>query len=1121
MTPSRASAKFDEERRDNGLFRLRSAFHAKKISEVIGKALLEIDRLGVSTIHSFCQRILQSDGILFGQAVPPELIADAEDEIESTVRDIWEERIAKNSFLSLLASTQGWDIGEDIIFLKRALTLQDPVFVPEVKGFDYSVAKLDELIANITPALLGPVLDIFALVPTWNAVSPSEGDREEKITLLGNATSCADSSVIEAIRSLAISPSWVSARGNVGNELRAELEDTAAIALCRQAVGILDLLHWEFQNECLDRVRSSVDGVLHANRHVTYDGLIQNLFEALKGPNRHILAERLRQRYKVALIDESQDTDPRQFQIFRRIFVGLEGESPLNNHRLVLIGDPKQAIYSFRGADVNTYLEARKEAGDNVFQLTKTFRAPAPLVTASNAFFSRAGSLLKGGLEFFPAQSGLDHDVQLVVDDVPSTSRIDAWIVPDSLAGDYSTSDKRLTLITDHVAGEIVRLLNSKATIVSLKDGVITESRPVAPKDIAVLVLSHSQASRFVQVLKERSVPAIRAAGDDIMACEEARELLSILRAIEEPKLRKLRNAALATRLLGFNDREIRDLQSREETVLEDFIRWKATLARKGIAAVLAEIDQEKEITKRLAATENGERRITNLRQLTDLLQGAYLEHGNHTGQLLHWLAQEIGRVEERSSTDERQLQLESDEDAVRVTTMHSVKGLEFPLVFCPFLWNPREVSGIAQLYSPLNPVRLVNSSLATEEMKEELYLDQLEDRIRLSYVAITRAQVKVWIYGGACSGKNTSPSALDWLLRSEPTPNFAEWRSQTRKATRGNLHTLGIEKLQQEPGVATLIALLPPPDVDGELRWKAEVRNTELELCALPAPIVPEPWGMTSFSSLTRDNNPHGNVVEPAKEEPDLLSPIPNSFFSAPGGMMVGTAVHDWIEKWDFTRIAPTELEAHFKGYPLSSLNAVQNPPLFEQVAGMLEALRESILPGFDCSIAQACPHPEASEWRFQLPIISNGEGLSAHALAKVFSEHGESEYAALLEELPAEQLKGYLHGFIDRVAFRNGAWGVIDWKTNKLGASITDYSQEALRNCAFMSHYVLQAHLYLVALRRYLGPKATISGAWIVFLRAVNAGTSLGMLHVNPSDHLMLGLDALFSQPTNLIQA
>jgi len=180
-----------------------------------------------------------------------------------------------------------------------------------------------------------------------------------------------------------------------------------------------------------------------------------------------------------------------------------------------------------------------------------------------------------------------------------------------------------------------------------------------------------------------------------------------------------------------------------------------------------------------------------------------------------------------------------------------------------------------------------------------------------------------------------------------------------------------------------------------------------------------------------------------------------------------------------------------------------------------MLEELRAAVLPSMGCTIAEACPRPESSEWHFQLPI---SDCLSAHALAAVFAAHGEAGYAAMLEALPAEKLKGYLHGFLDRLAFCNGVWGVIDWKTNKLDGG---YGQDSLLACARQSHYLLQTHLYLVALRRFLGPDVAISGAWLVFLRGIHSGSSDGILHIQPSDALMKDLDGLFAKPSARLSA
>ena len=190
---------------------------------------------------------------------------------------------------------------------------------------------------------------------------------------------------------------------------------------------------------------------------------------------------------------------------------------------------------------------------------------------------------------------------------------------------------------------------------------------------------------------------------------------------------------------------------------------------------------------------------------------------------------------------------------------------------------------------------------------------------------------------------------------------------------------------------------------------------------------------------------------------------------------------------------------------------------PLTKSVVGMLEDLREARLPGLGCTISEACPEPAASECHFQLPI-SPEVPLSPQLIARLFAKQSDlvsQVYSKMLLDLKADELTGFLHGFIDRLTLHNGAWGVLDWKTNGLGAKISDYSNASLLECALQSHYFLQAHLYLIALRRYLGPEAPIAGAWLVFLRGISAGGDRGILHISPEPSLLEDLDSLFFKP------
>ncbi len=1112
----------DEATHHEGTHRLRELYGQEKISSVIGQALLDIDRLTVSTIHSFCQRTLQTEGALCGLPALPEVITSVEDLIETALHHEWDHRIAVNSLAGPIAVSQSWDPKDDRKFLNEALGVDTPVLIPAPKGFDTVLGEIRDRRADFPVNETKEIAAALKKVKHWNSKAPAEPQLKTFLDALDNIGTAGDFDFITAVIQIPLihSDSWVKKSGKVAKKANQPALDSLErllppiIEKVSKIKGLFPILRWEFQCEVINRVQSAVSKRLAESREITFDGLVEAVLLALR--NEHsgtILADRLRSRYEVALIDESQDTDPRQFEIFSRVFLegGAEGKS-----RMVMIGDPKQAIYGFRGADVNTYLEAKSRAVE-IFSLTKTFRAPASLVHATNTFFTRPDSFLKEGLEFIPTVSGLTHDEVLHLDGKPLEGRLEAWIEPDH------PNERDLKAANAHIAGqvadEIVRILNSKPTLRSSKPGVVEKA--VRPKDFAVLVYNRWQAMEVHKALTDRHVPAVRAAGDDVMASDEAGELLTILNALDDPRREGLRRAALATRLLGYDHARLFD-EGGGDAVLEMFVSWNEAILSRGIAHVFALIDDKMSVVSRLAAMEGGERRITNLRHLVDLLQGVYVEHGSQFEQMHRWYAQEVGKADERTLVDERQLQLESDADSVRIITMHTAKGLEFPLVFCPFLWNARKIDGIRKANIPFREnlpegepekgTYLVETSLPSNDQSAwipRIRILELEENLRLAYVALTRAQVRVWIYGGMVT-KNPQPeSALDWLLRYDQSGSDAV----------GTRHRTGIDVLKRMCTDDSAIVFSDPPAVQASpAKWRSADAIVPHHLEAQEARLITGEWGMSSFSSITREKNAHApNESAPSRSlmEPPVAPRILNPFAKSPGGTLVGTAVHGWIENWDFTPFEIGALEKYLSSYPFASKETQEGVSFIQQMGAMLEELRSSRLDGMDCPISEACPRPEASEWHFHLPMR---KGFGASALAGVFGKHGMKEYAKSLRELPAENLNGYLHGFLDRIALHRNSWGVIDWKTNRLPNE--NYEPAALGECVRQSHYLLQAHLYLIALRRRLGPDAAIAGAWVVFLRGIRSGTSEGIFHVNPDPSLMRDLDDLFEKPSTACQ-
>jgi exodeoxyribonuclease V beta subunit len=1100
----------DEATKNEGVHRLRTDdeldFANKR--DRIRQALQDADLLNVSTIHSFCQSILQTEGLLCGLPSMPELIPNADELIDQAVYDLWVEKIAPDPLASAALHAAEITPEANRKFLKLSLPLEKFEPLPQPKTFSEVLDSLGAFPTEFTDEVCDELAAIFDQNPETTIDAPSGGTIRNFIANLRAASSHGDAAFLEACMNLCNAPSWISGRRNPGRTLKAQASSSPAVALCQVVVAGLSEAGWSWLNESSACIKASLEQSLRANRQITYDGLIETLHKALGHPEHGpALAEKIRSRYKVALIDESQDTDARQLEIFKTIFLDS------SDRYLVLIGDPKQAIYGFRGADVNTYLEAKKLAvlesmpgeEDRVFNLKKTFRQPENLVRAVNALFRRPHSLLKDGLDFTPAESAIP-DATLQIPNENHDARLEVWIAPDG--GDaYSDKKKRLSRISSTVASEIVRILNSGAEIVSND-----KTTKVAPSDFAVLVSSHIQAEVICCALRELGVPAIQAGGEDILATDEATEILAILRAVNEPRKSTLRYAALTTRLLGRTSADLAALNTNPtelDRLLNEFISWEAHWQTRGLVALLTKIDFDESITERLASNDQGERRITNFRHIMEILSGIAAESGGKPNEVIRWLSQEIQRAKGRTDLEERQLRLESDEEAVKVVTMHASKGLEYNLVFCPFLWDASERKGVQKLNRAAAIPVLTDIKLADTETKLAIARADLEDCLRLAYVAITRAKVKVWIYAGEVCGNRNRPKAspIDWLFRTDDFPPFADWKNQVEGAGRGNRHSQGLACIRNLPEAADVIADKNLPDPNDEHFDSGNEDEGDFNPVEVRT-INPTVWRVTSFSQLTREKHAKGDSSKPSADESAPTDPAqstPNAFASLRGGAALGTAVHDFLETWDFASVPDAAyLEKHFSGYSLGKGYDDITPASVD----MLGHLREAVLPALDCSVEEASRTPKTCEWQFHLPAA---ERFSVAKIAEVFREHGDAGYADSLEMLGSDALEGFLQGFIDKIAAHGTAYGVIDWKTNKLAS----YDQESLRKAARASHYWLQTHLYLVALQRYLGDQADIRGAWLIYLRGVQSGTPNGILHINPKPELLRGLSNLFAQP------
>lgn len=823
-----------------------------------------------------------------------------------------------------------------------------------------------------------------------------------------------------------------------------------------------------------------------------FSDLLQHLYHALQAPDGR-LAAAIRQQFPVALVDEFQDTDPWQYGALSKIYG--ESQSPSDttpDTGLIMIGDPKQAIYSFRGADLNTYLTARHQA-QAIHTLSGNFRSTPGVVAAVNHVFSRATKPF-GEVPFELVTACNDKVLPLQVGD-HAQAAMTVWHLQHAKA---PRKDVLVRQMSELFATQMVGLLNAGAA---------------KPGDMAVLVRGWSEARAIRNALSSRGVRSVYLSErDSVFATPQATDLWRILRAVANPRATPLVRAALATQLWGMSWTGLESLFQNEQAwddLSERFHSWQKIWQRQGFLPMLHHLLHDQSIPTRLliegdGQNNNGERHLTNLLHLGDLLQAASLGLQGE-GALIRYLEDQLRRPQ--ASGDMAQLRLESDANLVQVITMHKAKGLQYPLVFLPFVSNYRAEK--------------------TDSGKDDAL--RLAEDIRLLYVALTRAEQALWVgiaqAKGDVDGKTPKvKSAISMLLGRQATGDLAQC-----------LKGLASEHI--------VLQNAPEPD---DTCYTPEAPDKIWKPALTPQRNLVSRWWTASFSALTRDVGQHpANTVIPESErderigdsqidsaatgEPDLTeaSDLPEivalKFNAFNAGSTYGTLLHDLLE-WQAQKGWPASL-----GTPAAALSAewhgvvtrkAQRLNLDEAQQALLTDWIQTIAttplplpgaPGASSTIVLGSTHAYQTwaEMAFTLPVRK----LGSVQLDRLIQQHVLAGQAR--EALQARQLEGMLTGFMDLVLEFEGRYYVLDYKSNKLPA----YGPVHLKQAILAHRYDVQYTLYLLALHRLLKARLPgydydqhVGGALYLFLRGIDqpgAG-----LHVDrPPKALIEALDAAFS--------
>ena len=839
-------------------------------------------------------------------------------------------------------------------------------------------------------------------------------------------------------------------------------------------------------------IREAVAREKRRRGELGFDDMLSRLDDALRGDSGEALASAIRQRFPVAMIDEFQDTDPQQYRIFRRIWRRQPDTA------LLLIGDPKQAIYAFRGADIFTYMKARGDVAAH-YTLDTNWRSAPGMVQSVNRLFGLSDNpFMFREIPFLPVKpAAKNQTLRFTIDEKPIPA-MNMWLMPGEAvgSGDYQSFMAQLcaTQIRDWLsAGQQGRALLWRDE----------KAEPVRASDITVLVRNRLEAALIRDALQLLSIPSVYLSNrDSVFETPEAQELLWVLQAVLAPERENTLRSALATSMFGLTALDIENLNQDEQAwdaLVEEFSEYRQIWRQRGVMPMLRALMTARHIAENLLATRGGERRLTDILHISELLQEAASQlESEHA--LVRWLAQHI--AEPDSNAASQQMRLESDKHLVQIVTIHKSKGLEYPLVWLPFIARFRKQD--QAFYHDRETFAAVLDLGQDEASLELAEAERLAEDLRLLYVALTRA---VW----HCS------------LGVAPLSSRKSGNSDFHLSALGRLLQAG--EAMDAAGLAARLADFCHGDIALQIPGELDLTPWQAPAATIPRLSarelqrrIADDWRVTSYSGLQQHGFSGGQDLLPrldvdaagvgeVVEEPQLT---PHQF---PRGAAPGTFLHSLFEELDFTQPVPEGWMA--EKLQLSGFDAQWAPVLTDWLGGVLKTR----LPGPDIALNQLAARDKQVEMAFYLPIA---QLLTAERLDALIRQY--DPLSADTPPLDFRQVRGMLKGFIDLVFRHEGRYYLLDYKSNWLGEDREAYTRPAMEQAMRAHRYDLQYQLYSLALHRYLRHRLAdydydrhFGGVIYLFLRGMDGQEGgQGIFTTRPVRPLIDGLDQLFAGET-----
>ena len=1025
-------------------------------------AISDFDNAAVYTIHSFCQRVLQDFAFLCGVPFDIELDEDSDSsQLLIAAQDFWRERIASNALYSRLLYRKYTPKNQIEAMAKMVAQpylqiRQTPIDEQQIIDVEQ---KFQSMWQNICTKLPEIETTFWQIRPALNGNSFQEKTFREKFEFLHSVSGShvAAQQIWDNLQnSSGVSPfsvSFMQSKIKKGNHIDddklaivAQLDDLAEISvqlmtLEEQIIVQLhhDLLHYLREKQHKHKQSSPV-------RH--FDDLLLDVYHALQSDQPHAtaLAQNMAQNWQIALIDEFQDTDPLQYAIFQAAFA--QTHTPL-----FLVGDPKQAIYSFRGADIFAYLQAADDAA-NRYTLSTNRRSHQKLMNSISALFSRPQPFALPEISY-QAVDAHREDTDLSPRGHALTVR---WLNRDDDKKDNAEVLRKRA--ASYCASEIAQMLNQ-----SEQGSLKLNNMPLRADQIAVLVRARADGALVQRELKKRNVQSVLLSRNSVFAEPEAEAIAALLDFFIQPQRVPMLRFVLASGLFDFTFEQIHELNQNESQLLQWIDSAQSCLniwLEHGIFAAIQHFLTQHGVETRLL-TQGNERTLTNLYQLMELL--AQEDENSHTPtSLRQWLGQHIQATHDNESRNEHILRLESDENLVKIVTMHASKGLEYPIVFCPFAWRASGDNKTPewQVIHHNHQAQLIHKTQLSPEDKELATQENLSEDLRLMYVATTRAREQLHLY--MASYDRSDRSAFAYLLQAQDVAKNAEqylnaWREFVAKHQSNQTDMILIDDKQTR--------------IEHEFTPPPHRQNFQ---AATFAPRAYQFIRHTSFTGLSkqhqrlRENADTSDMLLPVLDNVEQMPVAPtetgNSIHHFPQGTATGLCWHGILEQGDFSQ--PASLQINMIDEQLTRYGF--DPEIWrDEMVQLFDNVR--LVPIFSGSnLAQTSPQNYLVEWGFLLHV----DEFRAEDLRQWFSQPHLNLSPDIVRAAQTLNfyavLGGFINGFVDLFYHAPNMTAVVDYKSHYLGDNVGAYHQANLDAAVAEHHYYLQALLYAIACARYL---------------------------------------------------